>query len=329
MDDEAEETTNIISEDYLIGTDEIIPNNKGSYIPIESIDSIYSYGTLHFNTRLLSFLYYNNIPLHNFSYSGEYLGSFFPPRNASGSILINQTEVYSEYETRLKYAQEIISASIHNMTAVLKYYNRRNKPVDEFVNYLSELNEFVSSTEAIDELRGIEGNAKKTYYSAWKDIFSFPVDFTQRVKRPPNNLINSLISYGNMIVYATCLNQIYQTRLTPEIGFVHEPGDNKFALAYDIADIFKPIITDRAIFHAINKNIINQEDAFIKNGRCILTKQCKQKYVEIIENKLQTKLRLQNKDRSLTLVRIIKEECYNIVKSITNSEPYIAYRTKD
>lgn len=329
MEDEDEcENQKIISEDFLIGADELTPNNSGNYIPIESIDSIFAFGTLHFNSRLLSFLAYNGVPLHNFSFKGDFIGSFFPPADLfSGAILIKQSKAYLDDEIRLAFAQEIISASIYNMSDVLKYYNRRNKPVDEYVEYLEELREKITLTESVEELRGLEGNAKKIYYSAWQHLFSYPIEFSQRIKRPPNNLINSLISYGNMIVYSICLNQIYQTRLNPDIGFVHEPGDGKYALAYDIADIFKPIITDRTIFYAVNKNIISEADCFIKNGNCILTKDCRKKYVGIIEDKLQSKLSLPGKDKSLTLVRIIKEECYKIIKAISEEQPYRAYKT--
>lgn len=329
MDDEENyEHQTIISEDYLNGSDELVPNNSGSYIPIESIDSIFSFGTLHFNSRFLSFLAYNGVPLHNFSFKGDYIGSFFPPTDLfSGSILIKQSKAYLDDEVRLAFAQEIISASIFNMSDVLKYYNRRNKPVADFIEYLAELREQTTLTESVEELRGVEGNARKIYYSAWQYLFSYPIEFSQRIKRPPNNLINALISYGNMIVYSICLNQIYQTKLNHDIGFVHEPGDGKYALAYDIADIFKPLITDRAIFYSINKNIISEADAFIKNGNCILTKDCRKKFVGIIEDKLQSKLSLPDKDKSFTLVRIIKEECYKIIKAISDDLPYKAYKT--
>ena len=56
-------------------------------------------------------------------------------------------------------------------------------------------------------------------------------DFDQRVRNPPDNAVNALISFGNSLVYTTCLTEIYRTQLSPLISFLHEPGNRRFSLA--------------------------------------------------------------------------------------------------
>lgn len=131
-----------------------------------------------------------------------------------------------------------------------------------------------------------------------------------------------------MIVYSVCLNQIYKTKLSPEIGFVHSPGDKKMPLAYDLADIFKPLITDRVIFQVINKNVIKEENAFLKNGRCLLRKESKTKFVSAIEEKFQSILNTNDLREKRSLVTLISNECYKIINSIKNENDYKAFRAK-
>jgi len=80
---------------------------------------------------------------------------------------------------------------------------------------------------------------RERYYHAWRHILAEGWAFTQRVRRPPDNEINALISFGNSMLYTVCLSEIYRTQLTPTISYLHEPGARRFSLALDISEIFK------------------------------------------------------------------------------------------
>ena len=325
---EEQEEKEIQQEEFFLDPDCIIPTGDKKYIPVESIESIFAFGSIRFNSRFLYFLSQNKIPLHSFNYNGSYSGSFFPTnRNLSGSILIQQASHYTNYSRRLVLAKKIITASAKNSLLNLRYHANRGAHIQDEIVYIEDMLEYIENASDVQELLGIEGTIKKTYYSAWKHIFVYPVDFTHRVKNPPNNFINSLISYGNMIVYSICLNQIYQTRLYPEIGFIHETGEGKMPLCYDLADIFKPIFTDRTIFKVINKNMISETEAFRKNGRCILNESSKRTFVTELEAKLTTTINTPD-DKKMSYKRLVKEECYKLIKHLNGEEEYYPFVSK-
>ncbi len=114
--------------------------------------------------------------------------------------------------------------------------------------------------QTINEIMGIEGNIRKIYYSTWNDIVKQDINFKKRVKRPPDNMINTLISFINSLIYTTTLGEIYKTQLNPTVSFLHEPGTKRFSLSLDISEIFKPLIGDRMIFSLLNKNQITEDD---------------------------------------------------------------------
>ena len=101
---------------------------------------------------------------------------------------------------------------------------------------------------------------RKVYYDSWNQIINQDIEFEKRVKNPPDNAINSLISYVNTLVYTRVLSEIYKTQLNPTISYLHQPSERRFSLCLDIAEIFKPIIADRLIFSMLNKKQITEKD---------------------------------------------------------------------
>ncbi len=59
----------------------------------------------------------------------------------------------------------------------------------------------------------------------------------RRVKNPPDNMVNTLISFVNTMIYTKVLGEIYQTQLNPTVSYLHEPGERRFSLSLDLAEI--------------------------------------------------------------------------------------------
>jgi CRISP-associated protein Cas1 len=316
-------------EEYLLGRDILLPSGDKKYIPVESIDSVFSFGAVYFNSRFMYFLSQHQIPMHIFTYQGSYTGSYLPAGNgSSGATLIQQLHHYRSAPKRLALAKQFVAGAISNALANLKYYHSRGSHIHDQIEQIEDILSYVQDAVTIEELMGLEGAAKKVYYSTWRHIFVYPVDFFRRVKNPPDNLINSLISYGNMIVYSICLNEIYHSRLYPEIGYLHQPGENRNSLSFDIAEIFKPLITDRVIFTVINKHSITDSDAILKNRKCMIKKGAKQAFVGALEDKLMSKIRIDGKDIRYTYRRLIREECHKLLKHLHDDEKYAPYISK-
>ncbi len=316
-------------EEYYLSKEINIPTGDKKYIPVENVESIFAIGSVGFNSRFLYFLSQHQIPMHVINYRGNYAGTFLPREHPfSGSLLINQVEHFNNNDKRMTIAKEFVKAAAHNTIANLKYHFNRGAEVIDFMEYIEEMKKEIDNAENVNELMGIEGTIKKVYYSAWKEIFHFPVSFSKRIKNPPPDMINSLISYGNAIVYSICINEILHTRLNPEIGYLHQPADAKLSLAFDIADVFKPIFTDRAIFKVINKNIVSDKDFTTRNGFCRIKQEAKKKFAFEFEKKLITKFTNKENGKRYSYKSLVRKECYNLIEHINENKPYKAYRTK-
>ncbi len=308
------------------------PNDEGGearHIPAESVESIYAFGEVRFNTQFFKLLYKYSITLSIFNYYGNYVGSFLPAnRDSSGKIHILQYQTYLNDYKRLLIARAIIDSAIRNMLFNLKSYLHSGCDVEYYINMISAFHEQVRLADSIDNLRGYEGNARNAYYQSWGEILKQETDFEKRIKQPPVGMINSLISFGNSILYGVCMNEIFRTKLTPYIGFIHEVGDGKHPLVYDISEIFKPVIVDRVIFRVINLNMITEKDFQKKDNSFRLKENAKKTFVEEFEKRLSTVIHHNRLNRRISYRSLIRMECYNLInylsEKIKSYEPYRA-----
>ncbi|MEN6510521.1 MAG: type I-B CRISPR-associated endonuclease Cas1b [Chloroherpetonaceae bacterium] len=296
-------------------------------IPVEDIESIYCFGELRFNSRFLNFLSQKQITLHLFNYYGYYSGSFYPREPfISGKLLLHQVNTYNDPEKRIVIARKFVEGSADNILRNLQYYNARDKDTSVFIDKIKSLMKEIDNADDIHSLMGIEGNIHSVYYPAWNLIIDQDIGFTKREKHPPTNPINALISFGNSLVYTTVLSEIYKTQLNPLISFLHEPGERRFSLSLDLAEIFKPLLTDRIIFSLLNKKQI-QEKHFTKGlNLCHLNDEGRKIFVREFDDKLKTTIKHRQLKKSVSYRHLIRLECYKLVKHILGEKEYKPFK---
>ncbi|MCQ1529174.1 type I-B CRISPR-associated endonuclease Cas1b [Lutispora saccharofermentans] len=294
------------------------------YIPIEEINNIWFFGEVTINKSLLDFVSQKEICLHFFNYYGYYSGSFYPREHLnSGYAILKQAEHYLDYNKRMELARGIIETAVKNIIVIIKYYNGRGSDLEcNIVSITDKLNK-MQDVNKIEQLMALEGNIRDEYYSCFNEIIkNTDFKFTGRSKRPPLDNINSLISFGNSIMYTTVLGEIYQTHLDPRIGYLHSTNERRFTLNLDIAEIFKPIIVDRTIFALLNKGIITKKDFEKDFNGILISEKGKKKFIEEYNGKLDTVIKHPRLNASVSYKRLIRLELYKIQKHITENEKY-------
>lgn len=297
--------------------------NEKRDIPIEQIRDIYVMSEMTFNTALINILSQKGIPMHFFNYYDFYTGSFYPRESlVSGNLLVKQVQFYEDENKRLEIAKAFVKGAAYNIYRNLRYYNSRGKDLQDYMDVILQLKNQIDKAQNIHELMGYEGNIHKVYYGAWPIIINQNIDFEKRVKHPPDNMINSLISYVNTLIYTKVLSEIYQTQLNPTISYLHEPGDRRFSLSLDISEIFKPLIADRLIFSLLNKNQIT-EKSFTKGLNYLhLTKEASKIIISELDMKLQTTIKHKDLNKTVSYQYLMRLECYKLIKHLLGEKKY-------
>jgi CRISPR-associated protein Cas1 len=148
-----------------------------------------------------------------------------------------------------------------------------------------------------------------------------------RTKQPPNNEVNAMISFVNMICYTACLDQIYHTQLNPTVSFLHEPGFRRYSLALDLAEVFKPLLADRLIFSLLNKKMIQKSDFDQKLNSCLLKESGRKTVMRAWDEKLNETIKHRTLDKSISYKRLVRLECYKLVKHLMGMQEYKPFKT--
>jgi CRISPR-associated protein Cas1 len=296
------------------------------YLPVEATEDLYVFGSLDANSALYNFLGKNDIAVHFFDYYENYCGSFMPREQLlSGRMILSQVAHHTDNKKRMAIAQKLIDGASFNMVKNLKYYNSRGKDLEPIIESIEKHRQSIELTKATDELMGIEGNIRQTYYEAFQLIIN-DFEMGNRTKQPPQNEVNALISYGNMMCYSQCLRAIHQTQLNPTISYLHTPGERRYSLALDLAEIFKPLLVDRVIFKVLNKKEIQEKHFDKQLNKCLLNESGKKIFVQSFEERLGETIQHRNLKRSVSYKHLLKLECYKLSKHLLNIEEYKPFK---
>ena len=310
----------------FIPVDEAGNEQSPKYLPVEGVEELYIFGSLDANSALYNFLGKNDISVHFFDYYENYTGSFMPKDYLlSGRMILAQTKHHTDKKKRIILARKFIKAASFNMVKNMKYYNSRGKDLEPLIEIIEGYRANINTMNDTNELMGLEGNIRQQYYEAFNLIIN-DFEMGERTKQPPQNEVNAFISFGNMMCYSQCLRSIHQTQLNSTISYLHTPGERRYSLALDIAEIFKPLLVDRVIFKVLNKREIQEKHFDRQLNKCLLNSNGKKIYVQAFEERLNETIQHRTLKRSVSYKHLIKLECYKLSKHLLDMEEYKPFK---
>ncbi len=296
------------------------------YIPVETVDNLFAFGSLDANSALYNFLGKQQIPVHFFDYYEHYTGSFMPKDYLlSGRMVLAQCKQFESKAKRLVIAQKLVEGAAANILKNLAYYNNREKDCSAQISRINSLNAAIYETSNTETLMGIEGNIRNTYYEAWDSIIT-GFSMGPRTRMPPGNEVNAMIGFANSLCYTACLDAIHHTQLNPTISYLHTPGDRRYSLALDLSEIFKPILADRLIFSLFNKKQLQASDFDRQVNSCLLKPNSRKTVVKAWEEKLTETIKHRTLGRHVSYKHLVKLECYKLTKHILGMEEYKPFK---
>ena len=182
----------------------------------------------------------------------------------------------------------------------------------------------------IKQILFIEGQIWSRFYDSFKHFL--PEDFliNKRVKRPPDNPMNALISFGNTLLYTKTITAIYHTHLNQSISYLHEPREARFSLSLDLSEAFKPILVFRTIFELVNRKKLQVAKHFKKSlNYALLNEDGKKIFLEAFENRINEKFKHAKLKRFVSYNTAIKLDGYKLIKFLVEGKEFIPFLLKD
>jgi CRISPR-associated protein Cas1 len=290
--------------------------------PVHSLRHVVVAGEARLTTAVLALISKSDIRLTILDHYGNVAGVFEPLGSpASGTVRLAQARHALDPVLRLALAKRIVRSAMRNLRANLSYRTYRgNIALRPAIDAIVELERKTEDVESIQALMGFEGSARSWYFEAWP-LIDPRLSFGKRLRRPPNNPINCLLSWFNGLCYAAMRHAIAQTHLDGCISFLHAPTEARHSLALDLAEPFKPVLTDTLIFEAVLRDRMDDTWFCQENGVCRLNETGRLRTLEMWSAKVET---ADNDERSMR--QIMRNEALGIERHILGLGDYKPFR---
>lgn len=231
-------------------------------VPLAHCSSLVVFGNVSLSTPAIKRLLQEGIDVVFLTVHGDYQGRLVGPLTKFGQLRLWQYQRLQDKDFCLKLAQQIIRGKCLNMRTFLMRYNRDLglPEIASVVERLAEASERCRRTTRLSALLGVEGSASAAYFSVFKRLFKHDWEFPQRVRRPPTDPVNVLLSFGYTLLTRWVETSVALVGLDPMLGIMHTVEYGRPSLALDLVEEFRCIIVDSIVLRCLNSSLITSAD---------------------------------------------------------------------
>lgn len=233
-------------------------------IPANSIESIYCFGNTAVSSPLIGFCGQRGITLCFFSDHGKFYGRVQGPVQGNVQLRRLQYAAMEDPMQRLRLARNITLGKLASEKTFLQRLRREHPMGDAQIG--DAIRTIVGSANqmrdeySLDSLRGLEGAAAAAYFSALPAVLkSETLVFSGRNRRPPEDPVNSLLSFLYTLLKNDMQSALEGVGLDPAVGYVHSIRPGRPALALDLMEELRAPLCDRMAIALINRGQITEK----------------------------------------------------------------------
>lgn len=245
-----------------------IEKQKRLQLPIHTLDGIICFGRVMCSPYLMGFCAEKDVAISFLSENGRFLARVQGP--VSGNVLLRR-EHYRKADDpgfSARTAGAVLMGKIANSRTVLQRalrdhgdkMERDHQNVEHAIIILADSLKRVETSNSLDVLRGIEGEAARTYFGVFDHLItntSGAFLFNGRNRRPPLDNVNCLLSFVYTLLLHDVRSALEGVGLDPAVGFLHRDRPGRPGLALDLMEEFRPFLADRLILSLINLGQVN------------------------------------------------------------------------
>ncbi len=294
-------------------------------VPAIKVDQILIFGNCHVTTPAMQYCLMESIPIVLLSNTGRYYGvvdSF-----DTDPVLLHREQFARAADAAfcLGVAKAMVGAKLTNSAVVLRRYARgRNVPaLEQAKAAITAIAERVPRAENLDALRGHEGAAARAYFDALVAVLDPQWGFRGRVRQPPTDPVNSLLSFGYTLLFYNVYSLIRARGLNPHVGFLHPLRQGHPALVSDLMEELRAVVVDALVLSlALNGKLSPAEFSYPEGrpGACILSDDARRRFVHAFERKIATRITHPVTSEQLDYRRVVARQAQQLAAVIRGTE---------
>jgi len=237
-------------------------------VPIHTLGGIVCFGQVSCSPPLMALCGERNVAISFLSEHGKFYARVQGP--VSGNVLLRR-EQYRRADSEAfsaKIAQSVVVAKIANcrtviLRAIRDHAENPQVPALEAAGVrLARLLDdpaLRGQPVALDAVRGLEGDAARTYFEVFDHLITAQKEdffFRERSRRPPLDNLNALLSFFYTLLVHDVTAALETVGLDPAVGYLHRDRPGRPSLALDLMEEFRPVLADRLALSLVNRQQI-------------------------------------------------------------------------
>lgn len=259
---------------------------------IQEISHLALYGPVHITAPVIHEMMRCGIGISYHSFGGWFMGYTTGVAHKNVELRTSQYKKSFDDNTCLSLARNLVAAKIANCRTLLRRNWREENadpaPLAELAFQKNQTNQ----AKNLQVLLGMEGTAASRYFRAFSGMLNPEVnsdiayDFTTRNRRPPKDPVNALLGFAYALLTREWTTTLTVVGFDPYRGFYHQPRFGRPALALDMMEPFRPLVSDSIVITAVNNGEISRKDFSVTKFGCSLSKEGRKRFIEIYERRM-------------------------------------------
>ena len=227
-------------------------------VPLVKVSEVVLFGNVALTTPAVKEMLRRGIDVVFLTRDGRYCGRLVGPPTRFGSLRRWQYRRVAEADYCLRTGQAIVTAKLRNCRTLLMRYNRTlcDDRLYRAIESLERLIARVERTANLNSLMGVEGQGAAIYFGVFKRLFKDEWPFERRVRRPPTDPLNVLLSFGYTLLTNVVESAVNLVGLDPYLGLLHTTEYGRPSLALDLVEEFRHIVVDSIVLRVCNERLI-------------------------------------------------------------------------
>jgi CRISP-associated protein Cas1 len=171
----------------------------------------------------------------------------------------------------------------------------------------------------LETILGIEGAGSAAYFTCFGKLLSDPRQwpFPGRVKRPPTDPVNALLSFGYSLLTNKVASAVQLVGFDHYVGYLHSSFYGRPSLALDLVEEFRPIIVDSMVLNMLNHRMLTLNDFVIELGAYRLKQEKRTIFFTKFEERLNEEVQHPLFGYTTTYLRCIELQARLLAKHLT------------
>lgn len=249
--------------------------------PLHNLEGVVSFSNLGISPALMGKCVDMNVSICFLTLTGRFRARVIGQTKGNVLLRKRQFRVADNEENCLEISRNFILGKVYNEKWQLERYIRQypmRLNIEEMKNSSSSLSGFmieIDNSNSLEQLRGFEGSAQVAYFKAFDNMILNQKEdffFHGRSKRPPEDRVNSLLSFAYTLLSNDIAAALETVGLDPYVGFMHQDRPGRASLANDLIEELRAPIADRFVLSLINRKQLQADDFEINENNSVYIK---------------------------------------------------------